>query len=304
MNNLLKISLAVASLTVAGESLALDQSGVPLQPPAWPDGPDAGTLPDPVQALNNPNGPLFVAVYDPVSGSSMVQWLGLGYSDTDPTDLTSDLNFGVLGATTGANSWNTVFAGAIGAGQQSRLIYQVFSFDSLSSGGGSPEGWGISTTLTDGTPLGADLGSNINTAVNGMQAWINNVINSPDQCNLQNPCTVVNGPSSPLFWGQGGYGQQYAGGLTETAGGNVGSSLAFFRITVGEFSFDIFDNPITQTAYEGVFLLSANGQLIYDVTDGPEPVPLPAAVWMLLSGLAGFGVVSRRRAAESSTVAA
>jgi hypothetical protein len=296
MNNLLRVSLAVAGLAVAGKSLALDQSGVPVQPPAIPG---AGLV-----SNDNPNGPLFVAVYDPNTGSSMVQYLGLGFDQTNPDDLTQDLNFGVLGATSGTNTWNTVFSSAIGAGQQTRLIYQVFSFDSRSSGDGSPEGWGIQTTLTDGTPLVADLGGNIGSAVNAMQGWITTVVNSVDQCNKQNPCSIVNNPNSPIFWGQGVYGQNYGGALTEPAGGNLGTALAFFQVTVDPLDFNTFTYPITQTAYEGVFLLSANGQLIYDVTDGPEPVPLPAAVWMLLSGLAGFGVVSRRRAAESTAVAA
>jgi hypothetical protein len=296
MNNLLKVSLAVAGLTVAGESLALTQGDIPPQPPTIPG---AGLV-----SNDNPNGPLFVAVYDPNTGTSMVQYLGLGFDQTNPDDLTQDLNFGVLGATSGANSWSTVFSSAIGAGQQTRLIYQVFSFDSRSSGGGSPEGWGIQTTLSDGTPLAADTGGNIGSAVNAMQGWITNVVNNVDQCNKQNPCSIVNNSNSPIFWGQGVYGQQYGGALTETAGGNLGTALAFFQVTVGPLDFETFQYPITQTAYEGVFLLSANGQLIYDVTDGPEPVPLPAAVWMLLSGLAGFGVVSRRRAAESTAVAA
>jgi hypothetical protein len=90
--------------------------------------------------------------------------------------------------------------------------------------------------------------------------------------------------------------------LSEGAGGAVGSSLAYFQMTVGAFSFETFDNPITQTKYAGVFNLDGTGHLIYDVPGG-QPVPLPAAVWMLLSGLAGFGVVSRRRTAEAAVAA-
>src|SRR5262245_53426456 len=83
MKNLLNITLAVAGLAFAGQALSLDQSGVPVGPPPVAI-PGSGLV-----GPNNASGPLFVAVYDPVTGSSLVQYLGLGYGQTGPGDMTT-----------------------------------------------------------------------------------------------------------------------------------------------------------------------------------------------------------------------
>lgn len=52
------------------------------------------------------------------------------------------------------------------------------------------------------------------------------------------------------------------------------------------------------TAYSGFWFLSSTGDLTYNVAAAGAPVPLPAGLWLLGSGLLGmFGVGRRRKAA-------
>ncbi|HKE97130.1 MAG TPA: VPLPA-CTERM sorting domain-containing protein, partial [Povalibacter sp.] len=64
----------------------------------------------------------------------------------------------------------------------------------------------------------------------------------------------------------------------------------------------MFDFAGISANAEGV-TIDGNGT-IYVVDEGPSlyvltpaPVPLPAAAWLLMSGLAGLGAIGRRRAA-------
>jgi hypothetical protein len=48
----------------------------------------------------------------------------------------------------------------------------------------------------------------------------------------------------------------------------------------------------------GFWFLSSTGDLTYNIASGgTAPVPLPAAIWLLGSGLLGMAGIARRRAA-------
>jgi hypothetical protein len=53
------------------------------------------------------------------------------------------------------------------------------------------------------------------------------------------------------------------------------------------------------TTYAGFWFLSSAGQLTYNIVAEAAPVPLPAAVWLLGSGLMGLIGVGRRRRATA-----
>ena len=78
------------------------------------------------------------------------------------------------------------------------------------------------------------------------------------------------------------------------AAANLSSPLALYHLTSTEFG----DTASTLLANASVFYNAALGNWVAQFSvDGTAPVPLPAAVWLLLSGLAGMGAVTRRKRA-------
>lgn len=71
----------------------------------------------------------------------------------------------------------------------------------------------------------------------------------------------------------------------------VGTNLPFYELVAGKGTTSALQSV---TQFAGVFSLDlASDTLTYSVA--PSPVPLPAGVWLLVSGLAGLGVFGRRR---------
>lgn len=96
-------------------------------------------------------------------------------------------------------------------------------------------------------------------------------------------------------WSAGTFSQQF--GALGLAGSDfsagVGTAIGFYNIAGSGRTFT--SSQYANATGAGFWFLSNSGDLTYNVPTAAAPVPLPAAAWLLISGIAGLGTVGRRR---------
>jgi len=285
---LLKSCLAVG-LSVAASAVLADPT-VPSQPAPGPT-PDAQTG----------NSGLIVSVWDAVRGVSLVQYLGLRMDDLLPTSTSGapeaglSLDFGTLGGANGSGtSWSEVF----GASSSGNINYEVSAFD-------------FTTTSISDTFIGKRLATTavsnftikntaFSPAVTNGQSFIASGLNGvgTGACAGGNPCAAATS-AEPDYANTGIFGSKYGNNMPVNASNTVGNSLGFYLVAANSNSGLNTTAPVTQyknSSNSAAWLLTSDGALTYTL-QAANTVPLPAAVWLLLSGLAGVGVIGRRRGA-------
>jgi hypothetical protein len=202
--------------------------------------------------------------------------------------ITSPLNFGTLGG------WDSVFTGSNSAD----IRYAVFAGDTTTNTGAPVAGRRILTTARN------DSAASNNTGVNNALTTVNDFWNrlTGPSCNggLTNPCNASLATDSHYAGNLGDQLNDLVGGGVRLAFANtntVGNAMSFWLLTTttapgGAATVSRYENSLGF----GRWLLSTAGQLTYAL----PAVPLPAGVWLLLSGLAGFAAVGRRRAAAAA----
>jgi hypothetical protein len=271
----MKRFLAAAAVTAA---IALASSVAVAQTVPQPQ-PSPGPIPTP----DSGNGGLFLWAYDSVRNVSLVDYLGLTFSQVLPTsDMTTEgftLDFGAV------SQYSTVFNGS----SVSNIEWGVGAADFL--------GGVASTSLVSTGPKAAtDLFMNAAGLVAAGGQINNFVLNVNTACGAGNPCTA-NNPDQGQFAGQATWGDTWGGGLGWDATANPGTALGFYHVTPGPGTRPTGANVAAFASLGGVYgewLLDANGNLKYSVA-GNSIVPLPAAVWLFLSAGAGLVTLSRRR---------
>jgi hypothetical protein len=257
-------------------------------------------VPGPVTSANTGNGAVLVATWD--GTRSVVQWISQVGSGVGETYL----NIGVDDLTTAGPAAITRDYGTLdlfsGYANPANVQYAIFSADSLSAG---IQGAGIITTQAAGGVEASDafnggflnqLGDGFAAAAFSVRDYIN-LMNGQLGCNGANPC-VATSPSVNTYWNQAAYGTDFNTGLglgTNTNAASVGSALEMWYFeSTGTDGTGVFQRYAVGDRV-GQWLLDNTGHLTYTFPGDTAPVPLPAAVWLLLSGLTGMGVVGRRK---------
>lgn len=229
----------------------------------------------PASAFAAVNGPtttggsdVFVAVTNNTTGASAVIDLGVTASQL---------------STLSSQSFTLDAATLTALGSSSALTYQVFANNGLTAATGV-----LYTTFVTGSSI-PSTGTNLANQLNSISTWFTTNQGgfaaasglqtvSVSGLNSWSQTTNANGPGATY---------QLAGFNAQAA---VGSAIDLFSFTGpgGRGT-----GAPTQSASFGTFTLSGN--TLSFVSAAGAQTPLPAAAWLLASGLLGFGGVSRRR---------
>ncbi len=213
-------------------------------------------------------GALIVSIWDPVAGVSLAYATGSFYQDL------VDGSFASIGPIV-VPEFAQTFAGS----DPANILYQVYA-------AGLDAANGRSELFVTG-PANALPNVQVNN-ITGTFTNSNTVYNAlANACGDATSCAATAADGNYLgfpTWGD-------LSAQLYNAAAAVGNSLAFYQLSQPDVARVRGTDPAVTGLYAAgaTWLLSADGMLQY------SQVPLPAAVWLLLSGLAGFGAISRRR---------
>ena len=242
---------------------------------------------------------LFVAVWNTATNKSVVQDLGSSFSLAN-LDSTSTFN-SASGYSTTASLDGGNLTTDLGAGTYS---YALFAGD-LSVAGASFNAYtGNSMYLSQTSSLGKTLESNISIFGNAGPTLDTYVVNNLPGANT----TFLTGDdhsAGSKYWAATT--NVNAPGSNFTIGGFQGAAVGSGTLSLLKYLGVTENGPdlITPTflgnsAHNGVFSLSTTGTLAYNLAAATTTVPLPAAGWLLVSGLLGLGTVGRRKAVAAA----
>jgi hypothetical protein len=283
-------AVSAALLTVAAVSAHAQISPVPTPPSLFPtDGtisPGGGNL---------GNGGVLVQAFDPLTGKSLTEYLGINFNSFLPANIVSaaggTTDFGVIG---GSTLWSATFSG-----DTNPIDFIVVSANAASTGSIS-----ILTTLSPGSattthnsPI-AGAAAKFASAIGGLTAGA--------QANAGQAAGV--NPAQTLATTDNGYiavtnlGTQFGSTFQNIFGTAGGPAVNFYQFTQTSASPAGVATSLQYANANGAatFSLDTSGDLVFTVPGGGAPVPLPAAAWLLGSGLLGLAGIGRRRAAAKA----
>lgn len=239
------------------------------------------------------NGNLFLSVWDTVSETSYTRDLGVSMNDF----ITGNLPGGGLGTTAAGyslsfaadgtlTSWlSSVSANAAG------LIWNV----------GAMDGQGQNRYLTTAASMSGMVNQQLNALNDGADVFIANTNGLGTHSSLTDGSNTASKSldGDPAFAGGAAWGSNWGGNAVGfTSGALIGASNFFWALAAngGSTVASAFINQFGNANGFSTWTLASNGTLAFNSPNAvPSEVPLPAAVWLLGSGLLGLVGVARRR---------
>jgi hypothetical protein len=215
-----------------------------------------------------------------------------GYFFDGTNSVVVDLNV-LLGT---GNLANQNFSIDLTGFNSSSLVFGVFATD-VTSGSGR-----IATTLdtaafngylNDNGLVASDTAGQWKASSLYANNWVNNVFNAAAQCAGATVCAGANGTTK--YYGTPSYNNSLGFPATGTASAPVDFYLASTTQAGSAVS-------VVLQQFAGQWSLALNGaSSILSYSQTGNQVPLPAGVWLLISGLTGMGALARRRPSQIAT---
>ena len=230
------------------------------------------------------NGELFMSVWDPVAQTSYVNDLGVTMSNFLANANTTGYSLSYAGSNLLTSNFN--LAG------NTNLVYNVAALDSVPTNAPYVGQTYLSTTNASAATVSGTVNSHVN-AMQNVNGYLT-TINGADQNFATNNEGVYTAAASGAAYFGSGFMTNWKGNVAFNDTAAVGTAQNMWQLTP---SSNAGLSKATTTKLAGQWLLNSAGALTYTVP--PAAVPLPAAVWLLGSGLIGMVGVARRKSSKT-----